>query len=395
MVLIPSVLKNSNLYQNNRLKNVFGSVLFLTIIFFIQFFVRLLAGPLLPAIETDLSLSHAQSGVFMLLMGVGVFFSQLIAPFIASKWGYRRCILISLCGTSLAAVIVGFSKSLWTLNSGFLILGYAAGLYVPSGISLIMVLVCNRDWGKAMGIHELAPNLALILVPIIATVTISLGSWRQGYLYIAIIIAILFIIYLFVGIDALDRPDPPDLYILKDILIKQSFWKMSFLLSIAVGIETGIYSMTPLFFVNERGFSLADANHLLGFSRIPGIIMVMLSGWLTDRFNAPKTVKISFVLTGAAVVLLGICPRKILEILIYFQAAFSACLFPPLLSMLSKISTNANRALMISLNLTIAPVIGGGVFPALIALSGDYGSFSSGFVCAGIISIAGIWIVKF
>jgi MFS family permease len=218
MVLIPSVLNNSKLYQNNRLKNVFGSVLFLTIIFFIQFFVRLLAGPLLPAIETDLSLSHAKSGVFMLLMGVGVFFSQLIAPFIASKWGYRRCILISLCGTSLAAVIVGFSKSLWTLNSGFLILGYAAGLYVPSGISLIMVLVCNRDWGKAMGIHELAPNLALILVPIIATVTISLGSWRQGYLYIAIIIAILFIIYLFVGIDALDRPDPPDLYILTEVL---------------------------------------------------------------------------------------------------------------------------------------------------------------------------------
>jgi sugar phosphate permease len=47
--------------------------------------------------------------------------------------------------------------------------------------------------------------------------------------------------------------------------------------------------MTPLFFVNERNFSLIEANHLLSISRIPGIFMVMLSGWLTDRLSVSLT----------------------------------------------------------------------------------------------------------
>lgn len=365
----------------------------LTVIFFVQFLIRLLAGPLLPAIENDLSLSHSQSGIFILLIGMGIFFSQLVAPNMAAKFGFRRCITLSLIGASLAALIIGFSRSIWSIDAGYIFLGFTAGLYAPSGISLIMVLVDSRDWGKAMGIHEIAPNLALIFAPVLATATVGLGSWRQGYLYLSIIIALLWVFHMMWGIDSIERPMPPDFSILKKLVVKSSFWKTSALLSLAVGIETGVYSMTPLFFVNERNFSLVDANHLLSMSRIPCLLMVILSGWLTDRFSASKMVRISFALTGISVFLLGVCPRDYLELILYLQAAFSACLFPPLLSIISKITTSANRVLMLSLTLAIAPVVGGGIFPALIAIIGDYGTFSSGFICVGILSMAGIFML--
>lgn len=365
----------------------------MTVIFFIQFLIRLLAGPLLPAIENDLSLSHSQSGVFILLIGAGIFISQLFAPYIASWKGYRCSILMSLSGASISALVIGFSESMWVLNSGYFLLGFTGGLYTPSGISLITVLVDTRDWGKAMGIHEIAPSLALISAPVIATVTVGMGSWRTGYLYVAIVLMILLIFYILQGPDSAERPYKPDIAALKRLVVNPSSWKAIALLSIAVGIETGVYSMTPLFLVNERNFSLVDANHLLSLSRIPGLLMVMLSGWLSDRLSVSAMVRTTFLLTGVSVVFLGCCPRNSLETIIFIQAAFSACMFPPLLSMISKITTSANRAIMISLTIAAAPIIGGGFFPALIAFLGDYGSFSGGFVLTGALSIAGILFI--
>jgi hypothetical protein len=48
---------------------------------------------------------------------------------------------------------------------------------------------------------------------------------------------------------------------------------------------------------------------------------------------------------------------------------------------------------MLSLSLAVAPVIGGGLLPAGIALAGDFGSFSAGLVGAGILTSAGIGLV--
>jgi hypothetical protein len=41
-----------------------GPVVFLAVIFFINFIARIILAPLLPAIERELEISHAQSGSF-------------------------------------------------------------------------------------------------------------------------------------------------------------------------------------------------------------------------------------------------------------------------------------------------------------------------------------------
>jgi NNP family nitrate/nitrite transporter-like MFS transporter len=264
---------------------------------------------------------------------------------------------------------------------------------VPSGIALITVLVRPQDWGKAMGIHELAPNLALILVPFIATAAVALGSWRLGYLSLAAALALLGAAYAALGVDTPQRPSPPDFARIRAIASNPSFWYLGLLLSLAVGVETGVYAMVPLFLVNERGFDLADANQLLGLSRIPGLVMVLLAGWITDRLSPSTTLTLTLGLTGAAVIGLGIGPHGIIVPAVFLQAAASACLFPPILSMASRISTAENRALTLSLSLAIAPVIGGGLLPAGIALSGDLGSFGLGLTAAGILTASGIGLV--
>lgn len=151
-------------------------VLFLTVVFFGNFSGRLLAGPLLPAMEHEMGLSHLQSGIMVLMTGIGLFFGQIGAAFLAGKKGYRYCILMSLWGSAAAAVAVALLKSTPALYAAFIGLGITGGLYIPSGIALITAIIESQDWGKAMGIHELAPNLALIFTPFLATLALSFGS---------------------------------------------------------------------------------------------------------------------------------------------------------------------------------------------------------------------------
>jgi MFS transporter, NNP family, nitrate/nitrite transporter len=380
--------------QGEELSHVFLPVLFLTFIFFLSFVARQLGGPSLPAIQAEMGLSHSQSGLFILLMGTGFCISQLGAAFLAARWGYRRCILVSLWGSSAATLLLSQAGSIWVLYGAFFCLGMAGGLYVPSGIALITVLVQPKDWGKAMGIHELAPNLALIAVPFCATAAIALGSWRWGFSTSALVMFCCGLIYLRYGVDSEQRPSPPNISRIREIVTDPSFWKLSVLLSMAVGIETGVYAMVPLFLVSERSFELSDANQLLGLSRIPGVILVLLSGWLTDKLSPAAAISIALGLTGMAVIGLGSGPNWIMIPSIFLQSAASACLFPPMLSMASAISSNENRALTLSLSIAVAPVIGGGLLPAALAVSGDLFSFEAGFVVTGILVFATIFLVR-
>ena len=109
----------------------------------------------------------------------------------------------------------------------------------------------------------------------------------------AIILVILWMFFPFWGDGFHERPNQPDIVVLKQIISTPSSWKTIALFSIAVGIETGVYSMTPLYFVSERNFSFIEANHLLSISRIPGLFMVILSGWLADRLSVSLMVRVS------------------------------------------------------------------------------------------------------
>lgn len=380
--------------QGEPLARVLGPVILLSFVFFVNFVARQITGPSLPALEEELSLSHSHSGLFILLIGVGFCLSQLGSSLIAARWGYRFCILLSIWGMAAACILIGFSHSVWLLYPLFLAMGMAGGLYVPSGIALVTLLVRPQDWGKAMGIHELAPNFALISVPFVATLAVVLGTWRWGYQGCGVVLAGLGTLYLFIGSDVRERPSLPSFVLIREVASKPSFWQLSILISLAVGVETGVYSMTPLYLVSERGFSLAEANGLLGLSRIPSVFLVLLVGWLTDRLNPPMAITLALAATGVAIIVLGIGPDETLVAAIFIQASASACLFPPILSMASANSSTANRALTLSLSIAVAPIIGGGILPAVIAVAGDFFSFGIGMAAAGLVTLSGIFLVK-
>ena len=68
----------------------------------------------------------------------------------------------------------------WTMRCGFFALGFACGLYMPSAIATITSLIDRQHWGKAIAVHELAPNLAFFSAPFIAELFLTWLTWRAA-----------------------------------------------------------------------------------------------------------------------------------------------------------------------------------------------------------------------
>jgi len=141
-------------------------VVFLAVIFLINFIARIILSPLLPTIEKELGINHGQAGFLFFLISVGYVIGLLGSGFLASRSSHRITIVISIAGVGIALLGIASAGGLWAIRIGLFGLGFAGGLYIPSAIATITSLIERPHWGKAIAIHELAPNLACVTASI-------------------------------------------------------------------------------------------------------------------------------------------------------------------------------------------------------------------------------------
>ena len=120
--------------KSDRLLSHLSPLLILTSIFFINFIARIILAPLMPKIENELNLAHADAGSLFLLISIGYFLTLLGSGFFSSRHTHRKTIILSSAVLGVALLGTSFSSGLWGIRIGMLILGMAAGLYLPSGI---------------------------------------------------------------------------------------------------------------------------------------------------------------------------------------------------------------------------------------------------------------------
>ena len=80
-----------------------GPVVFLAVIFLINFIARIILSPLLPTIEKELAISHGQAGSFFFLISGGYVIGLLGSGFLASRSSHKITIVISTAGVGLGA----------------------------------------------------------------------------------------------------------------------------------------------------------------------------------------------------------------------------------------------------------------------------------------------------
>lgn len=375
-----------------RFIDYLGPVLFITSIFFITFLARVIPAPLLPAIERDLGISHGQAGSLFLLISVGYFLTLLASGFFSARLLHRRTIVLSAAWLGFALFFIALSQGLWGLRIGLLLVGMAAGLYLPSGIASITALVNARHWGKAIAIHELAPNVSFVAAPLLAELMLRWFSWRTALIIIGGLSIMLSLAFSRFGRGGDFPGEAPKFGSFRVLFALPAFWIMMMLFALGIGASMGIYTMLPLYLVTEHGMERSLANSLIGISRVLSIGISFLAGWANDRLGPKRTLKAVFILSGATTILLGFSTGAWLILLVFVQPLMAACFFPSGFAALSAIGPPSSRNVAVSLTVPAAFMLGGGLIPLLIGVMGDRGSFAAGIMMVGGMILAGAFL---
>jgi NNP family nitrate/nitrite transporter-like MFS transporter len=311
------------------------------------------------------------------------------SSFVSSRLSHRKTIILSTVALGGALLFIGLSHQLWMVRLGLFTLGMAAGLYLPSGIATITELVNPRDWGKAISIHELAPNLSFVVAPLIAEMLLRWFSWQGIFTLFGIFSILTGILFFLFGKGGSFCGESLNVSTLRIILKEPSFWVMMALFSLGIGGTFGMFAMFPLYLVSEKGMDQAWANTLVGLSRISPVGVAILSGWVTDRLGPKRTLKVIFLANGIAVMLLGVASESWIVLLIFLQPMLASSFFPPGFAALSQIGGSKFKSITVSLMMPVSFLIGGGAIPAMIGFIGQTSSFSTGFVILGGIVLGG------
>jgi len=364
-------------------RSSFVPLLYLAAIAMFSLLSRIVLSPLLPTIEDELHLTHGQSGSFFLYISIGFTLSMLSSGFVSKKLTHRFCILISTLTAGFALFAVSLSPSLTWIRLFLLLLGAGTGLYMPSAMGTITSLVKADQRGRAIAIHEIGFNMSFISAPLLVRFLLPLISWRGIIRVISILFSAAGVVFVLFGEGGEGRGNPPHVNHIRQIFSQPSFWIIAVLFALVIGAEVGVYSIIPTFLVKEKGMEQGYVNTLLGLSRVSGLLMIFVTGWLIDRIGVEAL--LIGVLGTAAIftILLGFTGGILLILAVFLQPLVIICFFPAALSAMSSIGPPELISLATSLLIPFSYLFGAGFVPAGMGLLGERGAFSIGFFLTG------------
>ncbi len=365
-------------------RSALAPILVLTAIFFLNFLARIVMAPLLPVIRADLHLDHSGAGRFFLLLSCGYFLALLGSGYLAGRMTHRQVIVLSSAGVGLALTAIAQAPHVIGIYAGLLALGLAAGFYLPSGIASLTDRVAAHHWGKALAIHELAPNSAFLLAPLLVEAGLEVVDWRTGLMLLGIATLVLAGFFKWRGQGADFCGEIPDRRVMALIAAQPVVWLMMLMFAIGISGTLGIYSMLPLYLVSEQGLERQSANSLLAFSRVGALAAAWFGGWAADRFGPRNTIRVVFLGSGLLIMALGGLRGPGLIAAVFCQPMLAVCFFPAGFSLLSRISARRSQNITIALTIPMAFLIGGGGVPLLLGWMGDAGAFGRAFMLIGL-----------
>jgi NNP family nitrate/nitrite transporter-like MFS transporter len=366
---------------------------FLAGMFFVNFVCRIIAAPLMPVIEKDLSFSHSGAGLFFMMVALGYSAGLVVSGLVSSRITHRGAISLATVATGCSLIMIALSHQIWMIRLGLFSIGVFTGLYLPSAITTITSSITAANWGKAFAVHELAPGLAFILAPLLAEGLLLLMTWRVILELIGIAAIVMGFAYGSLSAAGNFNGEAPTFVNIRLITGNRDFWIMVVLFCAAIAGSVGIYSMMPLYLTAERGIDRGTANTLLGLSRISAIPVVFFAGWIVDRFGAKPTIAAVILFNGFTMILLGLLPGRWVILTVFLQPVLSGAFFPAGFAALSRIVHVKARSLSVSITIFIANLVGSGLVPVMLGALGDAGNFAVAFILTGSVVMLTIFLI--
>jgi MFS family permease len=235
------------------------------------------------------------------------------AGWLADRVGSRTMLLVSAGGCGVALSLVAAAQTFTTLSAALVLLGVSAGIYHPSGLSLLSRGVASREQGRAIGIHGVGGNFGEALAPLWAGLFAArLGGWRWGFALAAVLSFACVALALTLPADAPHGHRHGAHQGLSGATAAlRSFWssrplRWLLLATFAGGfVYRGVLTFLPLHLSSTAGGTLG-ASSLTTLVLVAGIFAQRFGGELADRLPRERLFLTEVALLAPVLVLLGL-----------------------------------------------------------------------------------------
>lgn len=148
--------------------------------FFSTMVARLVVSPVVPAVRTEFGVTDGAVGLALTGMWVAYALTHYPSGILGDRFGERRVVLGAVGLTAVGGVVLAAAPSFPVFGLVAVVLGAAAGLYYPSGASLLSKRFTNV--GQAMGFHIAGASLAGLVTPVAVSLVAARAGWRVAML---------------------------------------------------------------------------------------------------------------------------------------------------------------------------------------------------------------------
>ncbi len=271
-----------------------------------------LLGDLQRAFKVSLLDVLAAANLMYLAFGL----AAIPAGYLSDRVGSRRMLTFAATGCGIALVVISLATHFAVLAIGLVLLGLAAGVYHPSGLSLLSRGVASGERGRAIGIHGVGGNFGEALAPAWAALFAAQFGWRYGFAAAAVLaLACVALTFTLPEDNRVARARDTRTFAGTFIGFAQtlrSFWRSRplrwLLLSMMASgfVYRGVLTFLPLHLTSQRSGSTFGASYLTSLVLIAGIIAQRFGGELADRLPRERLFLAEVALFIPVLALLGL-----------------------------------------------------------------------------------------
>ena len=370
-----------------------GVVLLFVVAHFAHHLVTALPVPLLPFIRDEFGLDYTRAALVVSAFSVPYGIAQLPSGWLADRVGPRLLLLVGTSGVASAGLLVGVSTTYMMLLLALAVMGLLGGGYHPSAPAVISSVTSEAHRGSALGLHMIGGSVAYFAAPLIAAGIAVAAGWRSAF----VALAIPSIIFGFVFYRVLARSEKPEdrqeeeqvVAVSEDTGVNWHRLVTFLVLScFTAAIVLACLAFIPLYLVDTYEYAEHGAAAAVSLFYSTGLWAAVAGGYAADRLGNVRVVAILALLSGPALVFLGLASSDVLvmALLLYLGVALYARA-PASESFVLSQSPARRRSTVLGLYY-FGAMEGNGVLAPVVGYLIDRYGFSTAYTVSGIAMIA-------
>ncbi|NJO57828.1 MAG: MFS transporter [Richelia sp. RM2_1_2] len=385
---IPAEQKNTEITQDKNLYIIIGVTL-------ISIMGGQTVAPILPSLTEVFQVSPREIELVMTLFVLPIGIATPILGVLADRIGIRKVLIPALILFAIAGASISFAGTFTSVLGLRFLQGLGAAPLDALALTMIAMLYNGRKLGAAMSINAAVIGISSAIYPLLGGV---LGSINWTYPFLLSVLAFPLLMLIIMVLKLPSKPpgvEKPSLKTYLKTTYKSINNRSVIGLLFAVGsifmIQFGAFiTYVPIF----AGISLGASGLMNGIILCVMSLAVAISasqlGWLIQRFSEITLIKVSFIISAVALLIIPIInnPWLLLIPSILFGVALAFAL-PSSQALLAGLSAQDTRAGFMSVNASVQS-LGQALGPILGAIAIAIGGIKAVFF-----SSAGFAVIAF